>query len=256
MPLRLFSFLVTALFCGAASLTSFAADKIYSGKPIKALLVTGGCCHNYPFQAGALTNAINAMANVEWTILNEGGNGTKAEIELYSKPDWAKPYDIVIHNECFADTTNATYIRKITEAHKAGKPAIVIHCAMHTYREWKTGDDWREFLGVTSRHHEALKVYTVKPALKEHTIMKGFPESWTTPADELYVIEKIWPGTKGLATSASLKDGKEYPVAWVHEYNGARVFGTTFGHSDATFKDPVFLNLVSRGFLWASGKLK
>jgi type 1 glutamine amidotransferase len=86
--------------------------------------------------------------------------------------------------------------------------------------------------------------------------MKDFPALWTTPPDELYVIEKIWPGTKALATSVSEEDGKTYPVAWVHEYGTARVFGTTFGHSDETFRDPVFLNLLSRAFLWTSGRLK
>jgi type 1 glutamine amidotransferase len=42
-------------------------------------------------------------------------------------------------------------------------------------------------------------------------------------------------------------------VAWVNGFGKARVFGTTFGHSDATFQDPVFLEMLSRGFLWAAG---
>lgn len=246
------SFLVTVLVGGAA-MPGQAQEKLYSGPPIKALVITGGGFHNYDFQATALTNAINRKADVTWTIVKDGGNGTRAEISLYDNPDWAKPYDIVIHNECFADTTNAAYVRKITAAHKAGKPALVIHCAMHTYRAG-TFDDWREFLGVTSRYHEALTNYTVIPALPAHPIMKGFPASWRTPSDELYVIEKFWPGSKALATSFDDKLNLDQPVAWVHEYNGARVFGTTFGHSDATFRDPVYLNLLANGFVWAAGK--
>src|SRR5438477_10979921 len=78
--------------------------------PLRALLITGGCCHNYPLQAQALTNAIAREAEVVWTVVNEGGSGTRAEIDLYNNPDWAKPYDVIIHNECFADTTNAGYI--------------------------------------------------------------------------------------------------------------------------------------------------
>ena len=85
--------------------------------------------------------------------------------------------------------------------------------------------------------------------------MNGFPAVWTSPKDELYVIEKLWPSAKALATSVSERDGKEYPVAWVNQYGGARVFGTTFGHSDDTFRDPVFLNTVARGFRWAVGRL-
>lgn len=248
-PIRIF---ITLLFCTAFSVG--AADKVYSGKPLKALLVTGGCCHNYTFQAQALTNAISAIANTEWSIVNEGGTGTKAEINLYQDANWAKPYDIVIHNECFADTTNEDYIRKIVAAHKGGKPAVVIHCAMHTYRSAKI-DDWREFLGVTSRMHDHMSKYPVKAVLKDHPIMKGFPEVWTTPSDELYIIDKVWPQTKALATAFSERNGKEHPVAWINDFGGTRVFGTTFGHSDETFRDPVFLQLVSRGFLWAAGKL-
>src|SRR5258705_2205269 len=99
-------------------------------KPLRILLITGGCCHNYAFQTQALKEAVAELAQVEWTVVNEGGTGTKAQIPLYENPDWAKGFDVVVHNECFADTTDHEYIRKITRAHKAGVSAVVIHCAM------------------------------------------------------------------------------------------------------------------------------
>jgi type 1 glutamine amidotransferase len=231
------------------------AEKLYSGKPFRALLITGGCCHNYRFQSEAITNGIAKQANVEWTVVHEGGNGTRALIGLYNKPDWAKPYDVVVHNECFADTDEPEYIRRITAAHKGGTPAVVIHCAMHTYRATQI-DDWREFLGVTSRHHEHQSKYPVKIVAKEHPVMNGFPSDWVTPMDELYVIEKLWPGAKALASSVSERTGEAHPVIWVNDYHGARVFGTTYGHSDATFREPVFLDLLARGLVWAAGRLE
>src|SRR3954451_3684959 len=222
-------------------------------KPFRALLITGGGFHNYPFQVIALTNAVGRLAQVEWTVVNEGGSGTKAQIPLYNNPDWAKGYDVVVHNECFADTTDTNYIRKIVEAHKAGVSAVVIHCAMHTYRA--TGPDlWREFLGVTSRRHDHLSRYEVKNVEPAHPIVKGIPDGWKTPMDELYVIEKLWPSSKALATSVSEQDGKTYPVVWLSQYGKARVFGTTYGHSDETFRDPVYLDYLSRGVLWAAGR--
>jgi uncharacterized protein len=224
-------------------------------KSLRALLITGGCCHNYTLQSQQLTNAVARLANVEWKIVNEGGNGTKAMIPLYDDANWAKGYDVVVHNECFADTTDTNYIRRITAAHKAGVPAVVIHCAMHTYRA--TGiDDWREFLGVTSRRHDHQSHYAVKKESPAHSIVKGIPDDWKTPMDELYVIEKLWPNAKALATSVSERDGKTYPVIWINQYGKARVFGTTYGHSDETFRDPVFLDYVSRGILWAAGALE
>ena len=97
-------------------------------------------------------------------------------------------------------------------------------------------------------------MFPVKPVAKDHPAMRGFPETWTTPNDELYIIEKIWPTTKALATSVSFVDGKEYPVIWTSDYHGARIFGTTFGHGNATWHDPVFIALVSRGLIWAAGR--
>lgn len=244
------SFLIYVVAGLLASMASSRAED----KAIKALIVTGGCCHNYPFQTEALTSGITKMANVDWTIVNDGGRGTTAEIDLYSQPDWAKKFDVVIHNECFANTDSPDYIKRITKAHEAGVPAVVIHCAMHTYRAASL-DEWRKFLGVTSRRHDHQSRYPVKVTAPEHPIMKGFPDDWVTPKDELYIIEKLWPNARALAESTSERDKKSHPVVWVNEYGKARVFGTTYGHSDETFRDPTFIQLVSRGLLWSVDQL-
>lgn len=229
------------------------AGSVTAAEPLRALLITGGCCHDYAFQAQALTDSMKKVADVTWTIVNEGGKTKDAKIALYNNPDWAKPYDVVVHNECFADLNDIGYVRKITAAHRAGKPAVVIHCAMHTYRVLAE-DDWREFLGVTSRRHDHQSAYPVRPVDAAHPALRGFPAKWTTPSDELYVIEKLWPKARALAVSTSEADGKEYPVIWINDYHGTRVFGTTFGHGNATWMDPVFVQTVTRGILWAAGR--
>src|SRR5262245_22740712 len=118
-----FSFLFVMIprceMAGAAA----ESGAVPSAKPLRALLITGRCCHNYSFQSTQLTNAIAKLARVEWTIVQEGGEGTKAQISLYDNPAWAHGYDVVVHNECFADTTDPDYIRKITTAHREGVPA-------------------------------------------------------------------------------------------------------------------------------------
>lgn len=257
MITRLFSkcFLLLNLIafcCVAQSLhTSVKAEE-----PLRVLLITGGCCHDYKFQTQCIQDAFkeNKVA-AEITVVDEGGKGTRAEIDLYKDPNWASKYDVVIHNECFADTTDPEYIRKITKAHEAGANAVVIHCAMHTYRATDV-DDWRKFLGVTSRRHDHQSKYPVKVVAPEHPIMQGFKQDWITPMDELYVIETVWPNAKALATSVSEKDGQSHPVFWTNEFGKARVFGTTFGHSNETFADKSFQQALVRGSLWAAGKIK
>lgn len=224
--------------------------------PIKILLVTGGCCHDYDFQTKAMQKALKDQGiAAEWKIVDDGGKGTKAQIPLYENPEWAYGYDVVVHNECFANTTDPAYIRKITGPHKAGVNAVVIHCAMHTYRAADV-DDWRELLGVTSKHHEHQSEYPVKVVANDHPIMKGFPADYKSAKDELYIIEKIWPNTEVLATSISEKTGKLNPVFWTNRYGKARVFGTTYGHSVATFEDAVFLRTLARGIKWAAENKK
>jgi len=231
-----------------------AAEPSSAAEPIRVLLVTGGCCHDYDFQTRSLQMAAKDQGvAIEWTVVNEGGKGTKAMIDLYSKANWSEGYDVVIHNECFADTNDADYIRRITKPHHDGVNAVVIHCAMHTYRSAKI-DDWREFLGVTSRHHEHQSKYPVTVAEKDHPVMKDFPADYKTPMDELYIVEKVWPNTKVLATTKSEKSGDVQPVFWTNQYGKGRVFGTTYGHSNDTFADPVFLKTLVRGIVWASGK--
>jgi type 1 glutamine amidotransferase len=42
---------------------------------------------------------------------------------------------------------------------------------------------------------------------------------------------------------------------WTNTYGKAKVFATTMGHNNRTMSDPVYLDLVTRGVLWAVGKL-
>jgi hypothetical protein len=76
----------------------------------------------------------------------------------------------------------------------------MLHCSIHSYRT-ATTDEWRKCLGISSYNHEALRTLQVTNIRPDHPIMRGFPRSWTAPADELY---KIGHGTCGFMGIASL----------------------------------------------------
>ena len=227
-------------------------------KPLKALLITGGCCHDYENQKKILTEGISARANVTWTIVHEGEGekkgGTNHKISIYEKDDWAKGYDVVVHNECFADVTDVSFVERVAKAHHDGVPAVVVHCTMHTFRDAKT-EEWRKLLGVTSRSHERSRPELVKNLQPTHPIMKGFPAEWKTPNGELYIISKIGPDTTPLAQAFGPDTKKDHPVIWTNQYGQARVFGTTLGHHNETIAHENYLNFISRGLLWACDKL-
>src|SRR3954463_15073606 len=72
-------------------------------KPIRALLVLGGCCHDYAQQKAILAKGLAERANIEVTIAFDPDKTTKHMNPVYEKDDWAKNFDVVIHDECSAD---------------------------------------------------------------------------------------------------------------------------------------------------------
>ena len=223
-------------------------------KPLRALLIAGGCCHDYENQKKILADGISARANVTWTVIHEGGNTKNYKISIYEKKDWAEGYDVIVHNECFGDIADNAFIETITAAHAAGVPAVVLHCSTHSYRAGTT-DEWRKFIGQTSRSHEKRRDLEVKTLQAGHPVMKGFPATWADADDELYKNEKVWPNTIPLAQAYGEDTKKDHMVIWVNTYGKGRVFGTTLGHQNATMKSEVYLDLVTRGLLWSCGKL-
>lgn len=218
--------------------------------PVNAMIVTGGCCHDYTGQSKVLMDTLDAVMPINWTVVQGMRSLPDGKLPLYENPDWAKGFDIVVHNECWANgDLPPQIVRNIT---RASVPRMFFHCSLHSYRVM-TDDSWRELIGMTSRHHTRSHNILLKWADGD-PITAGLPP-FVTPIDELYVIEKVWPGTKALATAVSPEpDAQTYPVVWTHEYRGARVFGTSLGHGNDTFHTNQFKELVTRGFRWALKK--
>ena len=223
-------------------------------RPLRALLISGGCCHDYPGQDKIISQGISARANVEWTIVrDEGEVGTKHKISVYQKENWSEGFDIVVHNECFSDEKELQWLERIVKPHRDGLPAVVIHCAMHCYRA--PTNDWFKFVGVTSHGHGSHFAYPMTNVKPEHPIMKTFPAVWQTPKEELYNITSIEKTATPLATGYSPETKRGEANVWINTYGKARVFGTTMGHYNETMSQQVYLDMLARGFLWAVDKL-
>src|SRR6187549_1011945 len=100
--MKLSSFPTLALCLSLAAVVStslMGAD----AKPLKVLLVTGGCCHDYEKQHLVLGEGLSSRANVEVPFAHNPDKTTKCSFDLYKNKDWAKPYDVIIHDECSAD---------------------------------------------------------------------------------------------------------------------------------------------------------
>ena len=148
---------ITLTVCCLAliALTNLTSAEDKAPKPLKALLITGGCCHDYAKQKDLLKAGIEARAHVIVDQVHTADNTTKARFAIYEKADWAKGYDVIIHDECTSDVKEMPYVESILNAHKSGVAAVNLHCAMHCYRVGT--DDWFKFVGIHSTGHGPQK---------------------------------------------------------------------------------------------------
>ncbi|HRH97918.1 MAG TPA: ThuA domain-containing protein, partial [Prosthecobacter sp.] len=226
-------------------------------KPLKALLITGGCCHDYAKQHAVIAKGIQSRANVQVDVFWTDDKSTNPPLPVYDNPAWAKGYDIIIHDECAASQKDKEVLTRILDAHKT-IPAVHLHCAMHSFR---TGEDrWFRHLGLQSNSHGPQEPIAITFVDKEHPITKTLAD-WTTIKEELYNNVNVFdahPLAMGKQTVKN-KDGStkdvEYIVAWTNEKAGARSFSTTIGHNTETVADARYLDLITRGLLWACDKL-
>lgn len=230
-----------------------SAPRDPNSKILKALYVGGGCCHDYDTQKLLIKAGLEARANIEVDIVHQGGTTTDAMIDLYKDPDWAAGYDVVLHHECFAAVKDKDFVDGILKPHRDGVPAVVIHCAMHCYRV--DDDRWFKFCGVRSHGHGKHYPHEVLNVNAAHPVMETFPAGWWSPQGELYHVAEVYETTTPLATSKDTEQGQDHLSVWANDYEGTRVFGTTLGHHNEVFEAPEFMELLTRGTLWAAGKL-
>lgn len=257
------------LFClasAAACAAPVIRPKPTAAKPIRALLVLGGCCHDYAAQKEILTKGISERANVVWTIAYDPDTGTTHKNPIYDNPDWAKGYDVVVHDECTSDVKDKDVIAGILKPHKEGVPAVFLHCGEHSYRseEFPNVTPWFELTGLQSTGHGPQVPIAVSFVDKQSPITSGMAD-WTTVNEELYnnsaghLLDTASALARGKQTYKDRNGGdvvSDCVCVWTNTYNKkTRVFATTLGHNNTTVADARYLDLVTRGLLWSVDKL-
>ncbi|MFM8433758.1 MAG: ThuA domain-containing protein [Planctomycetia bacterium] len=271
------------VLAAALPLVSTAAEptKSTAAEPLRVLLVAGGCCHDYAAQTQILKKGIEARVRSRVDVVYNPDTSTNATFEIYGNPDWAEGYDVILHDECSASVSDPVYVGRILAAHRRGTPAVNLHCAMHSYR-WgdiqkpvQAGADnagWFEMIGLQSTRHGPQQPIEITFTDRDHPITKPLTD-WKTTNEELYNTIQVLPTAKVIATGRQLVPPKLKPgepadpaaqpieatavVAWVNEYgpHKTRIFSTSLGHNNDTVADDRYLDLVTRGLLWAAGRL-
>ena len=241
----------------------------------KVLYVTHepGEYHDYTTQLKIFKEQIAGGQDWEVTVLSGSYDGL---LEKMHDPDFAKGYDAIVYNYCFAESTDLdSCANVIKQTREHGIPAMLIHCSMHSWwgtfkrgekikvgsedhptalarpvqvQEWKDahGDDpfpiYGDFTGVASGEH-GPKLPISLHKLREHPAIARLPEGHTTPTGELYdniyLVDDVVPLVEG-----TQQDVKSI-VMWTCPQGASQVLGLTLGHSNEEFEGEVFQNLVT-----------
>jgi type 1 glutamine amidotransferase len=252
---------------GAAALVATVGATAGGGpRPIRALLVIGGCCHDYTKQKDILQKGLAERANIDVTVAHDPNTSTSHMNPVYDNPDWARGFDVIIHDECSSDVKETAVIDGILKPHRDGVPAVLLHCGMHSYRSegYPNVTPWFEFTGLQTTGHGPQLPISVAYTDPKSPVSRGLAD-WTTVNEELYNNHtgKLLDTAKELARGKQTvknREGQERVedcvVAWTNTYNRkTRVFATTLGHNKATVEDGRYLDLITRGLLWSVDKL-
>ena len=265
--------MITPRLLAAVSVFAFAVATP-AKDPIRALLITGGCCHEYGKQKDVLKQGLEARANIVVDQIHTDDKSTRPPLAILGNPDYAKGYDIVIHDECGADISDPKTVEDVLNPHRNGIPGVNLHCAMHCYRIGNPNEPvkelgtphgyWFEYLGLQSSGHGPQEPISIAFTNKDNSIVRGLAD-WTTIREELYNNIKVFESATPLARGQQVVKNREgnsrtndFIVVWANQYGPkkTRVFSTTIGHNTATVSDERYLDLVTRGVLWATGHLK
>jgi hypothetical protein len=167
-----------ALLFSAAGLLRGAEEP----QPIRVLLITGGCCHDYAVQKDLLKKGLEARAHVVVDQVHTDDKSTKPPLAIFGNPDYANGYNVVVHDECAAALADPAIIRQVLAPHRAGIPGVNLHCAVHSYRigdqkvPAEAGSEramWFDYLGIQSSQHGPKLPIPVTTLNDKHPIIAG-----------------------------------------------------------------------------------
>ncbi len=145
-----------------------------------------------------------------------------------------------------------------------GKGVVGAHAALDAFYEW---DGYREMVGGgLFEAHPWTQSVRVLVEEKDNPAVSHFGDSFTI-MDEIYVLDENprWNSKVLLSLDMSSVEPQgdprgmyrnDYPISWVREHNGGRVFYTKLGHFPDVWGTPDFIQHMLQGMRMAAGRIE
>ncbi len=164
-------------------------------------------------------------------------------------------YDAIIFLSTTGDVLNADQQAAFEQYIQSGGGYVGIHAASDTEYNWPW---YGQLVGAYFDSHPSNQTATIKVADRIHPSTKNLPEYWER-FDEWYNYRENPRGnvhvlaTLDENTYSGGNMGYDHPIAWMHDFDGGRAWYTGGGHTEASYSEPLFLEHLLGGILYASG---
>jgi cytochrome c len=140
---------------------------------------------------------------------------------------------------------------------RAGGAFVGVHSAADTEYDWPF---YGQLMGAYFAGHPDIQTATVLTESPGNSTTAALPRAWVR-RDEWYNFQR---NPRGRVDVLATLDERTYsggtmpadhPIIWSHTYEGGRAWYTAGGHTTESFSEPLFLDHLGKGILWAAGQL-
>ncbi len=169
-----------------------------------------------------------------------------------------KAFDAVV----FLSTTGTILDKKQEKALQgfihSGGGFVGVHAAADCEYNWPW---YKDLVGAWFLQHPAQADAVVKVEDTSHSSTQALPNPWkrwdewydyrVNPRPNVHVLASL-----DQSSYKGSKMGEDHPIMWYHEFEGGRSWYTGMGHTQDSFRDPIYLKMLSEGIEWACGSSK
>lgn len=164
-------------------------------------------------------------------------------------------FRVVIFLNTTGDVLDAAQQAAMEQFIAAGGGFAGVHSAADTEYGWPW---YGGLVGAYFQSHPAIQSATLDVVDAAHPATSTLPTQFTR-TDEWYDFQSVpAPAVRilltvdeGTYTGASM--GDPHPISWSHTYAGGRAWYTAMGHTIESYTEPLFVQHLTGGILWAAG---
>jgi len=186
-----------------------------------------------------------------------GFNVVATEDAAVFSDDGLAPFDAVVFLSTTGDVLDVPQQAALRRYIGSGAGYVGIHAAADTEHDWPW---YGRLVGAYFAGHPRIQEATVLVADRAHPSTSMLPQRWTR-TDEWYDYGASPRGNVHVLASLDERSyeggamGSDHPIAWCHEFDGGRSWYTGGGHTNESWAEPLFLEHVRGGILWAAGAI-